>query len=489
MPTLFDPLKLGALDSAQPHRDGAADPLPRASRHPRAQRPGGGILPPARRRGLDHFRSDHGHRRWASAMPPRRASGRTNRPKAGRRSPAPCMTRAGACCCSSGMWAAFPIRCSWMARCRKRPARCGPRAMSAWCGRKRNSSRPAPWRRDEIPGVIAAFKRGAENAKRAGFDGVEIHGANGYLLDQFLQDSTNHRTDAYGGTRENRARLMLEVADACIEVWGADRVGMHLAPRMDSHDMGDSDRLGPPSPTSRANWASAGSAFLLREARETPRDSQGNSNRSAAHQGSAFGGVYIANEGFTCESANSALAEGMADAVAFGKLFIANPDLPQRFAGQARRSMNGTARPSIPAARRAISTIRRARSNLPEFRHLSGNHNQERFRTVAVLLSGFGHHMARRIDMKHFAKIAAARRDWRWAPAPLPPWRTPAAVIPTRPEPCWAPAGGALDRRSGLAQRGRRRGRRRGGRLCRQRDRAQLGLRSSRGTVPALSRT
>ena len=89
-----------------------------------------------------------------------------------------------------------------------------------------------------------AFRRGAENAKRAGFDGVHIHGANGYLLDQFLQDSTNQRRDDYGGPLENRARLMLEVADACIDVWGADRVGMHLAPRMDSHDMGDSDRLG-----------------------------------------------------------------------------------------------------------------------------------------------------------------------------------------------------------------------------------------------------
>src|SRR5205085_8636972 len=91
---------------------------------------------------------------------------------------------------------------------------------------------------------IAAYKHGAQNAKRAGFDGVEIHGANGYLLDQFLQDSTNHRSDAYGGPLENRARLMLEVTDACIGVWGADRVGMHLAPRMDSHDMGDSDLLG-----------------------------------------------------------------------------------------------------------------------------------------------------------------------------------------------------------------------------------------------------
>ena len=95
----------------------------------------------------------------------------------------------------------------------------------------------------EIPGVIAVYKKGAENAKAAGFDGVEIHGANGYLLDQFLQDKSNHRTDAYGGSLERRARLMLEVADAVCDVWGADRVGMHLAPRMDSHDMGDSDPL------------------------------------------------------------------------------------------------------------------------------------------------------------------------------------------------------------------------------------------------------
>src|SRR6476660_4082890 len=94
---------------------------------------------------------------------------------------------------------------------------------------------------NEIPGIVAEFRRGAENAKRAGFDGIEIHGANGYLLDQFLQDSTNTRTDAYGGTIERRARLMLEVADACIAVWGAARVGMHLAPRCDIHGMGDSN--------------------------------------------------------------------------------------------------------------------------------------------------------------------------------------------------------------------------------------------------------
>jgi 2,4-dienoyl-CoA reductase-like NADH-dependent reductase (Old Yellow Enzyme family) len=94
---------------------------------------------------------------------------------------------------------------------------------------------------EEIAGVVEAYRRGAENAQRAGFDGVEIHGANGYLLDQFLQDSSNQRIDEYGGSVENRARLMLEVADACISVWGAGRVGMHLAPRCDSHSMGDSN--------------------------------------------------------------------------------------------------------------------------------------------------------------------------------------------------------------------------------------------------------
>ena len=194
----------------------------------------------------------------------------------------------------------------------------------------------------EIPGIIAAYKKGAENAKRAGFDGVEIHGANGYLLDQFLQDSTNHRSDAYGGTREKRARLMLEVADACIDVWGADRVGMHLAPRMDSHDMGDSDRLGTFLYVARElgkrglGWIAAREAVIGPETKLV--DSQGRP-REAANKESigpamkdAFGGPFIANEGFDQASAQKAIGEGKADAVAFGKLFLANPDLPQRFA-------------------------------------------------------------------------------------------------------------------------------------------------------------
>ena len=174
----------------------------------------------------------------------------------------------------------------------------------------------------EIPGIVESFRRGAQNAQDAGFDGVEIHGANGYLLDQFLQDSTNKRTDAYGGPIENRARLMLEVADAAISVWGADRVGMHLAPRADSHDMGDSDRRATFTYVAR-ELGRRKIAFIAAREKVGP-DSLGPELKKA------FGGVYVANEGFTGDSAQAALDAGWADAVAFGKLFIANPDLPER---------------------------------------------------------------------------------------------------------------------------------------------------------------
>jgi len=177
---------------------------------------------------------------------------------------------------------------------------------------------------DEIAGIVEAFRKGAENAKKAGFDGVEIHGANGYLLDQFLQDSTNKRTDKYGGSLKNRARLMLEVADAVISVWGADRVGMHLAPRGDFHDMGDSDLLTTFTYVAE-QLGKRNIAFIC--ARESLND-----DWFAPKLKEAFGGIYIANEGFTKETADAVIAEGKADAVAFGKLFIANPDLPFRFA-------------------------------------------------------------------------------------------------------------------------------------------------------------
>jgi len=175
---------------------------------------------------------------------------------------------------------------------------------------------------DEIAGVVAAFRKGAENAKAAGFDGVEIHGANGYLLDQFLQDSTNKRDDIYGGSVENRARLMLEVTDACIEVWGAGRVGMHLAPRRDAHDMGDSDPKATFGYVAR-ELGKRGVAFICAREGVGP-DSLG------PYLKQEFGGVYIANEQLTKESAEKLVQSGSADAVAFGKWFIANPDLPQR---------------------------------------------------------------------------------------------------------------------------------------------------------------
>lgn len=186
----------------------------------------------------------------------------------------------------------------------------------------RDYTTPRALETQEIPAIVAAYRKGAENARKAGFDGVEIHGANGYLLDQFLQDSTNQRTDQYGGSVENRARLMLEVTDACIEVWGADRVGMHLAPRRDSHDMGDSNPVDTFGYVAR-ELGKRGIAFIC--AREAIGD-----DSLRAHLKKEFGGVYIANEKLTKESAEQLIRSGEADAVAFGVWFIANPDLPKR---------------------------------------------------------------------------------------------------------------------------------------------------------------
>jgi len=186
---------------------------------------------------------------------------------------------------------------------------------------------PRALERSELPGIIEAYRLGAANALAAGFDGVEIHGANGYLLDQFLQDSTNKRTDDYGGPIENRARLMLEVTDAVISVWGAGRVGMHLAPRGDSHDMGDSN-------LATTFGYVAGELGRRKLAFLCARESLG-PNRLGPELKKQFGGFYVANEAHTRESAEQLLQTGEADAVAFGKAFIANPDLVKRFARNA----------------------------------------------------------------------------------------------------------------------------------------------------------
>ncbi|MEX0323987.1 MAG: alkene reductase [Puniceicoccaceae bacterium] len=180
---------------------------------------------------------------------------------------------------------------------------------------------------EEIPGVIEAYRTGAENALKAGFDGVEIHGANGYLLDQFLQDSTNQRTDAYGGPVENRARLMLEAVDAAVSVWGPKKVGLHIAPRCDSHEVGDSN---PPETfgyVAREIGKRQIAFIFAREGMEEPR--LGPAIKAAS------GIPFIANQQLTFEQGEALLEAGEADAISWGVQFIANPDLVRRYAENA----------------------------------------------------------------------------------------------------------------------------------------------------------
>ena len=187
---------------------------------------------------------------------------------------------------------------------------------------KSDYSVPRPLRLDEIPGVIADYARGAENALKAGFDGVELHAANAYLIEQFMGDKINKRHDAYGGSIENRTRLLLEVTDALIGVVGAGRTGVHLSPRMESNDGGDSD----PVALFRHAVAELGKrkpAFVFLRENEGP-------GAQIADLKRIFGGNIIANDQFTTASAEQALADGRADAVARGRAFIANPDLVER---------------------------------------------------------------------------------------------------------------------------------------------------------------
>ncbi|HEU4635921.1 MAG TPA: alkene reductase [Edaphobacter sp.] len=179
----------------------------------------------------------------------------------------------------------------------------------------------------EVKQVVEAFRRGAQNAQLAGFDGVHLHSANGYLLDQFLQDGSNHRTDEYGGPVENRARLLMEATDAAISVFGPARVGVHLAPRGDAHGISDSN------PTATFSYVATELgkrkiAFIAAREHVGP-DSLGPRLKEL------FGGIFVANEAMDQKIGQQLLDEGKADAVAFGKLFIANPDLPARFARNA----------------------------------------------------------------------------------------------------------------------------------------------------------
>ena len=181
----------------------------------------------------------------------------------------------------------------------------------------------------EIPGIVEGFAAGARHALAAGFDGVEVHGANGYLLDQFLRDGSNRRTDAYGGPVERRARLLLEVTEAVAGVTGADRVGVRLSPRNPYNSMHDSDPAATFGYVARALDGIRPAYLHVSETRGGEEPLVSPALRAA------FGGTFIANGGYTQALAESALARGAADLVAFGVPFISNPDLTERFAAGA----------------------------------------------------------------------------------------------------------------------------------------------------------
>jgi N-ethylmaleimide reductase len=189
-------------------------------------------------------------------------------------------------------------------------------------------SAPRALEAGEIPGIIADYAQAAENALKAGFDGIEIHGANGYLIDQFLKDGTNKRTDGYGGSVENRARFALEAVDAILKVYPKQRLGIRLSPVSPANDAVTSD---PEAIFGYvvAELAKRGLAFIhvVEGATGGPRD---NAPFDYAALRKAFSGAYIANNGYTRDLAIEAVRDGRADLVAFGKAFIANPDLVER---------------------------------------------------------------------------------------------------------------------------------------------------------------
>jgi N-ethylmaleimide reductase len=184
---------------------------------------------------------------------------------------------------------------------------------------------------EELPGIVALFKTAAENAKAAGFDGIQVHAAHGYLIDQFLRDSVNDRTDNYGGSLENRARLLLEVVDACLQVWEKDRVSVRISPLVAFNDISDSQPEALVEYVAKA-LSARGIGFLeLRHEDHALPAELALAKIARQH----FQGVLMLNGGFDQASGEAALQSGLADAIVYGKAFIANPDLVARFASGA----------------------------------------------------------------------------------------------------------------------------------------------------------
>ncbi|MBD1874295.1 alkene reductase [Nodosilinea sp. FACHB-131] len=187
---------------------------------------------------------------------------------------------------------------------------------------------------NEIPGIVEQYRQAAKYALEAGFDGVEVHGANGYLLDQFLRDGSNHRTDAYGGPVENRARLLLEVTEAVVGVWGSDRVGVRLSPSSTFNDMTDSDPRATFGYAIQAlNQFNLAYLHLLEPSEADLR--YGGTPIPTKEFRPLYNGLLMVNWDYDQAAGNAAIASGDADLVSYGKLFIANPDLPERFAKNA----------------------------------------------------------------------------------------------------------------------------------------------------------
>ena len=195
---------------------------------------------------------------------------------------------------------------------------------------KKKIETPRALELDEIPSIINQFRRGAENAKVAGFDGVEIHGANGYLLDQFLRDGSNRRTDQYGGSLQNRARLPLEVTEAVIDVWGADRVGYRISPHFQRYSMSDSNPRETFSYFAK-ELSNLKLGYLHMIERVGVPMLVAPEARFASVIREIFKGTFMLNGGYNAEKGNEAIRKGEADLISYGSLFLANPDLPERF--------------------------------------------------------------------------------------------------------------------------------------------------------------
>jgi N-ethylmaleimide reductase len=194
-------------------------------------------------------------------------------------------------------------------------------------------SEPRALTLDEIKATINDFGTAAKNAKSAGFDGVEIHAANGYLIDQFLQSRSNHRTDSYGGSISNRLRFLMEVVEAVSASWDASRITVRLSPRGTFNDMGDDDPAALFTAAVR-ELASRGLVHWLHMVEGSPGDPPPSSDFRALFEQlrQDWPGLYIANGGFDGPSGEQALQDGRADAIAYGRAFLANPDLPWRLA-------------------------------------------------------------------------------------------------------------------------------------------------------------